>query len=225
MSEEMELVFDFPSNIARKLLNDEIDIGLVPVAVLPAMKEYHIIADYCIGCDGPVASVCLFSDVPLDKIEKMLLDYQSRTSVALLKILLKEHWKITPELIAAEKGFEQNISGTTAGLVIGDRAFKQIPVSTYHYDLGLAWKEMTGLPFVFAAWVANKQLTGTFKTSFNIATAEGMKHIAAIANSNKCDEFNLYQYYTKNINYVLNAEKQKGLALFLQKLMQPVMVF
>ena len=111
MHDEIELLFDFPSNIARKLLHDEIDIGLVPVAALPAMKEYYIVADHGIACDGAVASVCLFSDVALADIETVLLDYQSRTSVALLKILLKEHWKITPKLIAAEKGFEQNIHG------------------------------------------------------------------------------------------------------------------
>jgi chorismate dehydratase len=222
MHNAIELQFDFPSNIARKLLNDEIDIGLVPVAILPSMKEYHIVADHGIACDGEVASVCLFSDVPLAEIETVLLDYQSRTSVALLKILLKEHWKITPNLIAAEKGFEQNICGTTAGLVIGDRAFMQLPVSRFHYDLGLAWKEMTGLPFVFAAWVANKKLSPDFIASFNKATAEGMKHIDAIVAQNKFDAYDLHQYYTRNIIYLIDGPKLKGLELFLQKLGKPV---
>ncbi len=224
MSEQTELVFDFPSNIAKKLLTDEIDIGLVPVAVLPLMKEYHIVADYCIGCNGAVASVCLFSDVPLNEIKTVLLDYQSRTSVALLKILLKEHWKIEPELIAAEKGFEQSITGTTAGLVIGDRAFKQIPVSKYHFDLGLAWKEMTGLPFVFAAWVSNKKLPGDFIASFNEATAEGMKFIDKIADQNNFEFYSLKQYYTENINYVLDEQKITGLKLFIQKLTRSVVM-
>ena len=218
MSETTELIFDFPSNIAQKLLKDEIDVGLVPVAVLPLMNEYHIIADYCIGCDGTVASVCLFSDVPLQEIKTVLLDYQSRTSVALLKILLKEYWKITPELIAAEKGFEQDIKGTTAGLVIGDRAFKQIPVSKYHNDLGLAWKNMTGLPFVFAAWVSNKKLPEAFMESFNKATATGMKNIETIVAQNKFDGYNLHQYYTENISYLLDETKRNGLNLFLEKI-------
>ncbi|NOT90679.1 MAG: menaquinone biosynthesis protein [Ferruginibacter sp.] len=218
MKEETEFIFDFPSNIAQQLLTNQIDVGLVPVAVLPTMKEYHLISDYCIGCDGAVASVCLFSDVPLQNIEKILLDYQSRTSVALLKILLKEHWKIAPELIVTEKGFEQNISGTTAGLVIGDRAFKQIPLFTFNYDLGLAWKDMTGLPFVFAAWVANKKMPADFLTSFNKATAEGMKHIDEIVARNKFDAYDLHQYYTRNITYLMDETKLKGLELFLQKL-------
>ncbi len=221
MKQSMELQFDFPSNIARKLLNDEIDIGLVPVAVLPLMKEYYIVADHGIACDGAVASVCLFSDVPVTEIKTVLLDYQSRTSVALLKILLKEHWKITPALIAAEKDFEKNIGGTTAGLVIGDRAFKQLPISKYHFDLGLAWKAMTGLPFVFAAWVANKKLPPDFITSFGKATAAGMKYIDAIVAQNKFDAYDLHQYYTQNIIYFLDDAKLRGLDLFLQKLRKP----
>ena len=218
MKEETALIFDFPASIAQKLLHDEIDIGLVPVAVLPLMKEYHIIADYGITCDGAVASVCLFSDVPLNEIKTVLLDYQSRTSVALLKILLKEHWQIGPELVQGEKGFEKNIGGSTAGLVIGDRAFKQIPVSKYHFDLGLAWKEMTGLPFVFAAWVSNKKLPEDFILAFNKATGEGLLHIDEIVAKNKFDYYDLQVYYTKNIIYLIDELKLSGLKLFLQKL-------
>ncbi len=218
MADEIELLFDFPANIARELLNNHIDVGLVPVAALPAMQEFYIISDYCIGCDGAVASVCLFSDVPLQDIKTILLDYQSRTSVALLKILIKEHWKITPEFIAAEKGFEQNIKGSTAGLVIGDRAFKQIPVSKYHYDLGLAWKEMTGLPFVFAAWVSNKKLNDAFINDFNAATQQGLLHLATIAKSNHVNGFDMYNYYTNFISYQLDEKKKEALQIFLKLL-------
>ena len=105
-------------------MNDEIDIGLVPVAVLQKMPEYHIIGNYCIGTEGEIASVALFSEVPLSEIRKVYLDYQSRTSVALLKYLMKESWGINPEIIQAEnENYRDEIKGTTAGLVIGDRAF------------------------------------------------------------------------------------------------------
>ena len=218
MDEQIDLVFDYPSNIASQLVNNKIDIGLVPVAVLPLMPQYHIITDYCIGCDGAVASVCLFSDVPLQQIKTVLLDYQSRTSVALLKILLKEHWNIAPILIPAEKDFEKNINGTTAGLVIGDRAFKQIQVSKYHYDLGLAWQQFTGLPFVFAAWVSNKKLSDAFINDFNKATQLGLLHLAAIANSNQINGFDMYDYYTHYISYQLDEKKKEALEKFLKLL-------
>lgn len=222
MSEQIELLFDFPSNIAKKLLHNEIEIGLVPVAVLPLMKEYHIVADYCIGCNGAVASVCLFSDVPVHEIKTVLLDYQSRTSVALLKILLKEYWKIEPELVAAEKGFEQNIKGTTAGLVIGDRAFRQIPVSKYHFDLGLAWKEMTGLPFVFAAWVSNKKMSESFIASFNQATRLGLENISEVVAQNEFAYFDMQHYYTRYISYEFGDDKKEALQKFLGYLNVPL---
>ena len=119
MKETIDLVIDYPANIAAQLIKNEIDIGLIPVAVLPQLKEYYIISDFCIAADGAVASVCMFSDVPLNEIKTILLDYQSRTSVALLKVLLKEHWKISPALVQASEGYENDISGNTAGLVIG----------------------------------------------------------------------------------------------------------
>jgi chorismate dehydratase len=218
MAGETELIFDFPSNIARRLLNYTIDIGLVPVAVLPLMPEYHIVADYCIGCDGAVASVCLFSDVPLNKIERVLLDYQSRTSVALLKILLKEHWKISPELVPATAGYQQQITGTTAGLVIGDRAFNQLKISKYHCDLGLAWKEMTGLPFVFAAWVSNKKLHKSFIANFNETTALGLNNIEAIVKSINYKDADLEDYYKNCISFDLDNKKKEALELFLSKI-------
>ena len=216
MKDTIELLIDYPSNIAQKLLDDEIDIGLVPVAVLPAMTEYHIVSDYCIGCIGEVTSVCLFSDVPLHEIETILLDYQSRTSVALLKILLQKHWTIAPRLIAAEKGFEKNIVGTTAGLVIGDRAFVQRLTSTCHYDLGLAWQEMTGLPFVFAAWVSNKKMTNAFMDAFNITTGYGLQELDKVVALNPDNNFNLMDYYKKNISYLFDKDKKQALEKFLQ---------
>ena len=172
-------------------MKDEIDVGLVPVAIIPEMKEYYIISDYCIGCDGEVASVCLFSEVPLDKIEKVLLDYQSRTSVELLKILIKEHWKINPVFEETSGEYQSKISGTTAALVIGDRALEQRKISPYIYDLGLEWKKFTGLPFVFAAWVSNKKLDKKFIDDFNEANAFGLHRINEVVKQNENGVFNL----------------------------------
>lgn len=215
---ELELIETYPSALANLLIHDEIDLGLVPVAVIPQLKEHHIVSGYGITCDGAVDSVCLFSDVPLEKIETLLLDYQSRTSVALLKILLKEHWKIAPQLVEGKKGYEEEISGTTAGLVIGDRAFAQRERSTYNYDLGFAWKEMTGLPFVFAAWISNKELPEDFIARFNAANATGLSHIGDVIAQNPGAGFDLKKYYTQSISYTLDDEKRKALKLFLSKM-------
>jgi chorismate dehydratase len=218
MSEAIDLVIDYPSNIASLLINNKIDIGLVPVAVIPELHEHHIISDYCIGCDGEVASVCLFSEVPLDKIETIILDYQSRTSVALLKVLLEEHWKIDPQLIHATHNFEHEIKGSTAGLVIGDRALVQRRNSAYIYDLGLAWKEMTGLPFVFAAWVSNKALPAGFIAGFNEANAFGFEHLDEVLARNRADFFDIKTYYTHFLKFKLDDRMKEAKALFLRKI-------
>jgi len=218
MKDAIEMTTDYPAGIARKLLNNEIDLGLVPVAIIPALEEYYIIGDYCIGADGPVASVCLFSDIPIEEIKEVLLDYQSRTSVRLAKILLKEYWKVQPILTDAKADFREHIQGTTAGLVIGDRAFEQRKVSAYSYDLGEAWKNLTGLPFVFAAWISNKKLDDDFIQSFNTATGAGMQEIDTIIAANPYPLFDLKKYFTRHISYTLDERKKEGLALFLKKL-------
>lgn len=215
MSDRVELIADYPSRIAGMLVNDEIDLGLVPVAVIPLLKESYIISDYCIGAEGEVASVCLFGDMPMEGISEVLLDYQSRTSVRLARLLLRDYWKVNPVLTDAKEDFREHIKGTTAGLVIGDRAFEQRLSSAYRYDLGLAWKQHTGLPFVFAAWIANKKPDAGFITEFNKATSAGLQHLEEVIARNHCDLFDIRQYYTKHISYQLTDEKRKGLGLFL----------
>ncbi|MEY3208546.1 MAG: hypothetical protein RL064_577, partial [Bacteroidota bacterium] len=119
--QRIELVKDYPAKIAQDLMDGTIDIGLVPVAIIPLLKEAHLVSNYCIGAEGPVASVSIFSQVPMEEIKTVYLDYQSRTSIQLAQILLKQYWKQDVEFIPASEGYIGKISGTTAGVIIGDR--------------------------------------------------------------------------------------------------------
>ena len=119
---QIELFKTHPAKIAQDLIDGTIDMGLVPVAIIPLLKEPHLVSNYCIGADGDVASVCIFSQVPIDQIEKVYLDDQSRTSVQLARILLADFWKKEVEFIKADEGYIHHIKGTTAGVIIGDRA-------------------------------------------------------------------------------------------------------
>jgi chorismate dehydratase len=216
--ERIDLVKSYPAQIAQDLLDDTIDIGLVPVAIMPLLKNPQIVSKYVIGTEGEVASVALFSQVPMDQIEKVYLDYQSRTSVALAKILLKQHWKKEVEFLIATEGYINEISGTTAGIIIGDRALASLNHFEHIYDLGLAWKAHTGLPFVFAAWVANKPIPAAFMEAFDVANGYGLTHldevIALIPTSEQV--YDLHKYYTENISYELSPEKREGLDKFLE---------
>lgn len=218
MEDEIALTYNYPSKVAAMLLNDEIDVGLVPVAIIPKLREAHVITDFCIGAEGEVASVCLFSEVTLSEVEKILLDYQSRTSAALTRLLIRDYWKLNPEFLSTGNDFRELISGNTAGLVIGDRALTQRGRSAYHYDLASAWKDFTGLPFVFAAWVSNKRLDQSFISKFNEANSYGIQRISEIVKTIEFPHYDLFTYYTKNISYRLTDEKHKGLQYFLNNL-------
>jgi chorismate dehydratase len=213
--EGMEVVEEYPAKIASMLLNDEIDVGLVPVAIIPRLKEHYIIGDYCIGAEQEVASVCLFSEVPMAKIKKVILDYQSRTSVALARILIENYWKLPVVFEEAGVNFRDEIKGTTAAVVIGDRAFEQRKMSPYQYDLAEAWIAFTGLPFVFAAWISNKKLSDGFIQAFNEANNVGLQNIDAVVAENTSPFYDLKKYYTRNISYNLTPQKRQGLERFL----------
>ena len=216
--DNMILSEEYPSKIAAGLLNDEIDVGLVPVAVIPLLQESYIISDYCIGAEAEVASVGIFSEVPMEQIETVLLDYQSRTSINLAKVLLKNYWRKDVKFIDGGVDFRKHISGTTAGVVIGDRALEQRKISAYNYDLAASWIEFTGLPFVFAAWIANKHLPEDFTDAFNRANAYGVHHLDEVLKDISYEHYDLKTYYGKNISYELTENKKKGLYLFLSYL-------
>ena len=213
--DQIDLLIDYPSRIAAGLIKGDLDVGLVPVAVIPHLQNYTFVGDYGIACDGEVASVALFSEVPLGEIKTILLDYQSRTSVALLKILLRKHWKTEPDLIDVKEEFQDRIQGSTAGLVIGDRALEIRSKYPYVYDLGLAWKQMTGLPFVFAAWVSVKPLDAAFVKEFSEACALGVGHKHEISHELVPVSYDLDKYFTENILYHFDESKKMGLNHFL----------
>jgi len=216
---KIELVKDYPAKIAQALIDGQIDIGLVPVAITPFLTDPHIVSEYCIGTRTKVASVAIFSKVPMDQIESIYLDYQSRTSVKLARFLLQAFWKKDIQFLKAQEGYIQAIEGTTAGVIIGDRALVNLTNFDYVYDLGEAWIEHTGLPFVFAAWMSNQPIPEAFKTLFNNANAYGVEHIDEVLNQlpPRTHDYDMEVYYTKNIEYQLTDTMQQGMQLFLEK--------
>jgi chorismate dehydratase len=218
IANEINLQMDIPSVCAQKLADSTVDIGLIPVAVIPSMKESHIISDYCIGAVGKVGSVMLYSDVPLGDIKKILLDYQSRTSVTLVQVLAQNFWKINPEWQKASENYEDEIKGTTAAVIIGDRTFGLENRYKYSYDLAEEWQKFTQLPFVFACWVSNKKLPEEFILQFNAALKKGLSNRPALIKElTASGKYNtdVQEYLTKSISYELDNSKKKALELFL----------
>jgi chorismate dehydratase len=218
----MRIEEDIPSVCAEKLLTGKVDLALVPVAILPRLDKFEVVTDYCIGADGVVDSVKLYSAVPLGEIEEVMLDYQSRTSVALARILISKHWKIAPRFAGAAPGFENEIGGKRAGVVIGDRTFALNGRFAYEYDLAGVWKEFTGLPFVFAVWASREQLDPAFLYRLNSILSEGVNNIRRAVSEETLpaglDRDVAEDYLTNRIDYRLDARKREGMELFLQYL-------
>lgn len=215
LMDEIELSVNYPSVLARELQEGKIDVALLPVAAMSSIEGARIISDYGIGADGNVASVAIFSHVPIEDVKTVYLDYQSRTSVQLAKVLLKYYWRKDVEFKQADEDYISKLKDDTAGVIIGDRALSQLNSFEYVYDLAEAWKAYTGLPFIFAAWVANKDLPKDFIDVFNQANGVGLENIDLIVSNTSFLDYDLKKYYTEHIQYLLDDEKKKGLEKFL----------
>jgi len=222
--EQIDLSLDIPSVCASKLKNKEVDLAFAPVAVIPSLETPNIVSDFCISCTGRVKTVCLFSDVPVEEIKEIYLDYQSRTSVQLLKILLKDYWKINPELLDSKSGYEHKIKDQTAALVIGDRAIDISKNHKYVYDLGECWKALHDLPFVFASWISLDALPTTFINAFNDAMQLGLDNRQKIIKdfSVSYPNFDIKKYLYQYIEYDLSPLKKSALKLFLSSMESPI---
>ncbi len=222
IKEKIILTQETPAQCAQKLINNEIDIGLVPIAVIPLLKNPQIVSPFCIGADGNVKTVCLFSEVPLEEINTVYLDYQSRTSVLLVQLLMKEFWKKEVVFLPALEGYENNtIKNNIAAVIIGDRAIANMGKYRYEYDLSEAWQQHTGLPFVFAAWVSNKMIEQDFLDDFNAALQIGLSNRNQLLpeyEKYNSPDFSVKEYWNANIQYELDDTKKQALELFLKKL-------
>jgi len=215
--DQLVISLDYPAKVAAQLKRGEIDLGLVPVALLKEAPHLQRVGTHCIATNGEIASVCLFSQVPIEQVETILLDYQSRTSAALARILIKHHFK--KEVVFKETTADEyigEIRGSQAGLIIGDRALQCRSEFPYRYDLGTEWKSFSGLPFVFAAWLASEEMPGDFLSNFDAANQEGLSCLPeVVAGIQSNISYDLLHYFTKNVQYQWHPDMEKALQLFL----------
>ncbi|MEC8610779.1 MAG: menaquinone biosynthesis protein [Bacteroidota bacterium] len=214
----IQLTREIPSECANKLLNNMVDIALVPIAIIPQLPNFKIISSYGIASNGAVDTVCLFSQRPLNEIETIILDYHSRTSNELVKLLCSHYWKINPKFTHSDSEFSNQINDSTAGLIIGDRAYQFRSQFSYVYDLSEEWKKWTELPFVFACWVANKPVKKEFEDAFCEALEFGVSNLSQAISSmghSFHTTINKKHYLTQVIDYHLDDEKRKAMNCYL----------
>lgn len=206
-----------PADCVEAYLQGDIDIALVPVAVVPTLPQAEIVSGFCIGATGEVRTVVILSDDPIDKVKRIFLDAHSRTSVQLAGYLAKNHWKIAPEWYTLEDYSQlAHAEDGDAFLLIGDKVFEHEGEFEYTYDLAEEWMEATQLPFAFAVWVARKGTPYEVIDGLEEALNFGVEHTyeAILKYRNDGSEVESYEYLTQNIDFLLDGEKRKALQKF-----------
>ncbi len=175
-----EVILDLPSRLAEGLSCGDLDVALVPLIEHFRQPGSTILSDACIACKGAVKSVKLFGRTAADRIRTLALDEGSRTSAALSRILLKERFGLEPEIEPLRVGASLDDCSADAVLLIGDRGILP-PKGKFEFiwDLGEQWMEWTGLPFVFAMWVARPGLS---VAGLDVGQAPSEREIRQIGN-------------------------------------------
>ena len=227
---DIALSVDVPSRVAALLSKGELDVGLIPIVEYfranPSHTSYCILPDISIASHGRVKSIQLFSRVPIPEIRRIGLDTNSRTSIALLKILLAEKYQISPAFTTCRptvnpKTALQNRQDPPfdAILLIGDAALRHFGSTEYSMDLGEVWYKFTGLPFVYACWVARTEAhLGDLPELLLESKARGIARIPEIARI-EAQKLGLPEklcshYLQHHIKYDLDESAIKGLELF-----------
>ncbi|HHT9106176.1 MAG TPA: menaquinone biosynthetic enzyme MqnA/MqnD family protein [Candidatus Wujingus californicus] len=218
-TESIEFVFEAPSLLPGMLNNDQIDVALIPAIEYFRNDNCAIIPDISISSVGTVESVKIFSKVPLQDVHTIALDKSSSTSSALTRIIFSEYMHVFPQYTQWNKQCDISQTNTDAVLLIGDNAMKVMDNGYFTLDLGQAWFEYTGLPFVYAVWVVkrNNHITG-INNLLKTARESGIKSINTIA-VNESSRIQLTKerclnYLTNSIRYYLGKEEIRGLQTF-----------
>lgn len=214
-----DIEIDHPAECARKLIEGKADIGLVPVAAIHDNQSLSVISDYCIGSSGPVRTVLLLSNSPPGELTTIYLDYRSRTSVALTRVMAKKFWKHDFKWVQTDRNFNfHNIADDEGLVLIGDQCYEMEANFSYRTDLATEWNNFTGLPFVFACWASNKSFSSSFLSRFNKALAYGVNNIERVVDhygeKGAMPPGVLRDYLTNNIDFFLDEEKRIAMNSF-----------
>jgi chorismate dehydratase len=214
--DKIDLSLDIPADCAQKLIDGKVDIGLIPVAATLNLPYWEIVSDYCIGATGPVNSVFIFSNCPIEEVKRIQLDPESRSSNNLAKVLLKNYWKVAPEQIVNAGDYAAPADPYTAFVQIGDRTFGKTGQFPYVYDLAGEWQQFTGLPFVFAAWIANKPIAAEFVAELNPSLKFGLDNRVEVLKTLPVRaDFDFEDYLMHKLDFNLDDDKRKALYMFL----------
>ena len=189
---DVALRFDVPARCADLVEAGEVDLGLVPIIEYARhADDYAVVPDVSIASLGAVDSVALFTRQPIERVRTIALDVSSRTSAGLVRLLCARHFRIRPAFVPAAPDIRTMLASADAALLIGDPALFLDPASVdaEKIDLGLAWRAMTGLPFVWAVWAGRAGAASPAVCRLLYETRlRGVANIDAIARRERPDD-------------------------------------
>ncbi|HEX8550401.1 MAG TPA: menaquinone biosynthesis protein [Abditibacteriaceae bacterium] len=220
-----EIVRAVPSQLSPLLRAGACDAALLPVVGWFRGAGEEIVSDACIGATGDVRSVLLFHRGPVDALKNIALDSSSRTSVALLHIVLHDLYGVSPNLTVLSPDLKEMLHQNDGALLIGDAALEARAHSEASgaeiLDLGEAWQRLTGLPFVFAAWITRRGLlteeTASLSATLASARNAGLQNLDALARAGETPTLSadeLRRYFSDSIDYVITDAHRAGLEEF-----------
>jgi len=210
-----------PAKVADGLASGELDVGLVPAIELARIPGLTAVTRLGIAATAEVRSVLLLSRRPLAEVASVAVDENSRTSVALLRLLLTARG-LAPSFVPAAPRLDQMLAAHDAALVIGDPALRIDPTRVHALDLAAAWRELTGLPFVFAVWAVvphadRETVARVLEASYAAGRRDLERIIAEAARAADLPPAVLRDYYTRHLRYELGPDELAGLAEFLRR--------
>ncbi|HDH02237.1 MAG TPA: futalosine synthase [Nitrospirae bacterium] len=220
-----EFIEGVPSDINRLLREGRIDISpSSSIEYLRRPEKYILINNHSVSSEGPVGSILLFSRRPVETLGgfTVLYTHQSETSAALLRIVLSRFYQLQCSLKSSGLPLEEGLRNHSAYLLIGDDALMEAHKSPnlYIYDLGDIWYRKTGLPFVFALWIANRGAGAELKsfiTDLDEAKDRALKDLPKVAGTcpfrKWLSEKELIAYW-KKLSYDFDDKHRQGLELF-----------
>jgi len=211
-----------PAMVARMLGQGNLDVGLIPSIEVQRIPNLRVLPDMCVAAHHEVRSVLLVSRVPVEEIRRVALDTNSRTSATLIRILLRERWGLEPEYIHERPDPDRMLAEADAALIIGDPALRVDRERYLITDLAAEWKELTGLPFVFAVWAVRPEvelpeLPFYFKSSLRYGLSSLDILVREAAAELGLESSEVREYLTENLSFFLRSDEIEGLEEFYRR--------
>ena len=213
-----------PARLTEELGSGRLDIGLIPSIEVQRLPGLMVVPGLCVAANHEVQSVILLSRGSIESIRRVAVDRNSRTSAALVQILLRDRWGVDAQVEEASPDAEEMLARADAALIIGDPALRLDRERYRVWDLAVEWRALTEKPFVFAVWAARRgvsrrasEIRDTLRASLELGLAELDQVVGRATRELGLEPVAARHYLTRSLSYRLDGEALAGLHEFYRR--------